>query len=256
MLGKNGEKGSDAQVGFANVCAALGINGDAASGDGLYKTKDENGNDTIAINASTIFTQDLFTNRLKATNIVTDDLKVKAAKIDDLTADKIILGKNADGTTNNIEITKDGRIKAKNIEADQLEVNAAKIKGQLEANQIKVEDIEIKSGQITGKLGANQIDVDNLIAKQLDATKGTIAGFNISDNHLSSGEVTSFSDDKHDGVYIGTDGIRLGKTFTVTKEGTVTAKGFKIALTDEQKQELAGSGLAASVARNNFTEAD
>ena len=255
-MGKDGKNGSDALVNFANVCAALHIEGEV-TGKGLYAAKDDSGNDVIAINASTIFADKAFATSLETVEATAKNLKVEAANIEDLTADKIVLGKNADGTTNNIELTSDGRIKAKNIEADQLEVDAANIKN-LTADKIIINSNDGTTIKLdNGKISASSIDADALVAKKIEATTGTIAGFTIADDHLSTEGISSISDDTHDsGVYIGTDGIRLGKTFTVSKEGTVTASGFKIALTAEQKKELAGSGLAASGVRNTFTEAD
>ena len=53
---------------------------------------------------------------------------------------------------------------------------------------------------------------------------GTIGGFTITKTKLYNG-VTSMNDTSHNGVYVGTDGIRLGKgNFSVTSSGVLTAK--------------------------------
>lgn len=74
---------------------------------------------------------------------------------------------------------------------------------------------------------------------KIESTSGKIGGFDIGTTNIHNG-VTSFTDTSHNGVYIGTDGIRLGPNFTVDTTGLVTAAGLKIALTDTQKAELKG----------------
>jgi len=77
------------------------------------------------------------------------------------------------------------------------------------------------------------------VTGKITSTEGSIGGFTISDKGIYKG-VTSFSDTSHNGVYVGTDGIRVGPNFTVDPTGTVTAVGLKINLTDTQKTELKG----------------
>ena len=77
------------------------------------------------------------------------------------------------------------------------------------------------------------------VTGKITSKEGSIAGFTISDNAIKNG-VASFSDTSHNGVYIGTDGIRVGPNFTVDPSGTVTAVGLRINLTDTQKSELKG----------------
>lgn len=75
---------------------------------------------------------------------------------------------------------------------------------------------------------------------KITSVESAIAGFTLSSNAIKNG-VTSFTDTSHNGVYIGTDGIRLGPNFTVDPSGVVTAVGLKINLTDTQKAELKGA---------------
>ena len=58
----------------------------------------------------------------------------------------------------------------------------------------------------------------------ITSTGGTIGGFTIGTSNIHNG-VTAIDDTSHDGVYIGTDGIVLGKgKFIVTSAGNLTAK--------------------------------
>lgn len=60
-------------------------------------------------------------------------------------------------------------------------------------------------------------------AGAITATSGKIGGFNITSSSLYNG-MTSFNDETHNGVYIGTDGIALGKgNFQVTANGDLYA---------------------------------
>ena len=62
----------------------------------------------------------------------------------------------------------------------------------------------------------------------MKATKGSIGGFTISDTAIYN-NILSADDNSHDGVYIGTDGIVLGKgKFKVTDAGAVSAKSGTI----------------------------
>ena len=62
---------------------------------------------------------------------------------------------------------------------------------------------------------------------RLNSTSGTIGGFDITKTYISNTKKTY--DDANDGVYIGTNGIGLGKAkFYVTKYGELTATNAKI----------------------------
>lgn len=63
---------------------------------------------------------------------------------------------------------------------------------------------------------------------RITATGGTIGGFTIGSTSLNNG-MTSLSDTSHNGVYVGTDGIALGKgAFKVTKAGALSASSVSI----------------------------
>ena len=99
------------------------------------------------------------------------------------------------------------------VEADNL---------NLSANDV----FDIISGgtlNLTGKnIAISSTNFSVTTAGAITATSGTIGGFNIDTSKLYNG-VTSISDTSHDGVYVGTDGIVLGKgVFKVTNTGAVT----------------------------------
>ena len=61
------------------------------------------------------------------------------------------------------------------------------------------------------------------VSGKITATSGTIGGFNIGSRAIYSG-ISAFNDTAaNNGVYIGTDGIRLGKNFKVDSAGNLTA---------------------------------
>lgn len=72
-------------------------------------------------------------------------------------------------------------------------------------------------------------DADGLGVKgTITATSGKIGGFTIGTTSLYN-KMTSLNDDEHNGVYVGTDGIALGKgKFKVTSSGTITATGIRL----------------------------
>lgn len=87
-----------------------------------------------------------------------------------------------------------------------------------------VNGIYISSDGIS--LGRGNFKVTN--QGTITAKSGTVGGFTITNNSIYNG-MTSFSDTTHDGVYIGTSGIALGKgAFKVTSGGQVTASNLSI----------------------------
>ena len=61
----------------------------------------------------------------------------------------------------------------------------------------------------------------------LITTKGTVGGFNIGTESLYH-NITSMSDENDSGVYLGSDGIKLGKSFAVSSSGVINAKSGDI----------------------------
>lgn len=75
-----------------------------------------------------------------------------------------------------------------------------------------------------GKVIAKNAD----IAGKITATSGEIGGFTIGAASIYNG-MTSLSDTTHNGVYVGTDGIALGKgNFSVGSDGALSAKSGSI----------------------------
>ena len=125
-MGEDGKPGSDAEVTFDNICSTLGITTDGSSG--LYY-KEENGKKKLAIKSDVIYSKDILADNLRTVNATAQNLKVKAANIDDLTADKLtagtidaskitIINLNADNITS-------GTIKAEKIQFSDDEVISA-----------------------------------------------------------------------------------------------------------------------------------
>lgn len=93
-----------------------------------------------------------------------------------------------------------------------LEVPSANIIGTITANSLLIKD------------GANQI----IFSADNNSKIVQIAGFDVNSYRLKAGEIISFEDDEHDGIYIGTDGIRLGSSFFVNPAGDLEASSVTI----------------------------
>ncbi len=70
-----------------------------------------------------------------------------------------------------------------------------------------------------GKLTATDAELTGAIT----ATTGAIGGFTIKDSYLYNGDIDSWARSGQKGVYIGEEGIRLGKTYKITPEGAFSA---------------------------------
>lgn len=110
----------------------------------------------------------------------------------------------------------------------------AEIKNTLTAGEIKVSgDITIKSGEIyiQNDTGSKVFNVDregNLTATSatikgtIEANDGVIGGFTI-DNTAIYKNIDSMESDTEDGVYIGPDGISLGKQLKIYPSGVISS---------------------------------
>ena len=65
------------------------------------------------------------------------------------------------------------------------------------------------------------------VTGKITATSGKIGGFDIGQNAIYN-NISSMSGTQSTGVYIGTDGIKLGQNFKVDTSGTVTASSMKL----------------------------
>lgn len=114
-----------------------------------------------------------------------------------------------------------------NLSADEVQIDAdnLNINGVVSANnnfKINLDGtVEAVNGVFSGIVNATS----GTFSGSLNSTSGTIGGFSIESSNLHNG-MTSLSDTTNNGVYVGTDGIALGKgNFKVTSAGALTATG-------------------------------
>lgn len=83
-------------------------------------------------------------------------------------------------------------------------------------------------GEIIANSGVIGIDGDafSIVPRHTETVLDPESGEYVQVTYPSSIQngIATFDDNQHDGVYIGTDGIRLGRYFTVNKRGELTAK--------------------------------
>ena len=163
-----------------------------------------------------------------------------------VTSGEITLINKETGTV--FKVDRNGNVEANSVKitGGELNINDAfsvTPEGILTAHGAEISgNVTIESGSI--KLG-NKFEVTEdgtvtasgaTISGTITADAGAIAGFNISKyTPLGSSTqigriyigVETIDDTSHNGVYIGTDGIRLGPNFKVDKEGNVTALTMK-----------------------------
>lgn len=163
---------------------------------------------------------------------------------DTITAE-YIQAKNASFTKAQIEELQTARIRCTGIiEASQFDLDHlvakfltadnAEIKGVLKSGKIEVSgDITITSGEISiqNEDGSKTFSVDregNLYANSatiegnITASSGLIGGFTIGSNAIYNNLPTMDSENEN-GVYIGIDGISLGKQLKIYPDGTITS---------------------------------
>lgn len=94
-----------------------------------------------------------------------------------------------------------------NLTSDNITINSTYFKVD------KYGNVKATSGEFSGKI---------------TASSGTIGGFTIGSTSIYNG-MTSFTDTNHNGVYLGTNGIALGKgAFKVTSAGALTATNVTV----------------------------
>ena len=119
-------------------------------------------------------------------------------------------------------ITSDGQIVADYIAT-----------GTLDASQVTISHLSADSID-SGSIDASEVNIDNLNASNiktgaLSSSSVTVGGFTLTTNALRNG-MTGLNDTTHDGVFLGVNGIALGKgNFKVTKAGALTCKSGTIA---------------------------
>ncbi len=96
--------------------------------------------------------------------------------------------------------------------------------GTLTAKNVDITDGTLSIGNnfsVTneGKLTATDAELTGKIT----AKTGEIGGFTIKDSYLYNGDIDSWTSTGHDGVYVGEEGIRLGKSYKITPKGAFSA---------------------------------
>lgn len=186
------------------------------SGDSISSLKNDKGYaDTKEV--SNIISKTVTADYIEATNA-----KLSKAQIEEL-------------QTARIKVT--GMLEASQAEIDQLVAKMivaenAVIKKTLEAGQVKVSgDITVKSGEISieSSDGSKVFRVDregNLYANsatiqgRIEAAEGHIGGFEISQTSIWN-NIESMDSENENGVYIGPDGISLGKQLKIYPNGLI-----------------------------------
>lgn len=134
-----------------------------------------------------------------------------AAELNDIEA-KIVLKVDNNGKIVQAELSADPTGSAFKILADNIDFIADDVL-TLAAKNIGVQATNFKIDKTTGLM---------------ECKGGSIGGFTIDTTKLYNG-MTSLSDTTHDGVYVGTDGIALGKgKFKVTNAGALSATSGNI----------------------------
>ena len=104
------------------------------------------------------------------------------------------------------------------------------------------------SGKTVFKATSSGVEVNGKIT----ATSGSIGGFTIGSTKLYNG-MTSLSDTTNNGVYIGTDGIALGKgKFKVTSSGSISAANMTLTGT----LSVGGANITAAALRQGAERAN
>ena len=122
-----------------------------------------------------------------------------------------------EGTVFSVDNT--GKLTANSVDvAGKITATSGNIGGcEIEGGVLKVDYANIKKVLVTDILQNTIFSADSSNRSVI------VGGFTVDATSMKAGAITSFYDDQHDGVYIGTNGIRLGKKFYVDSEGNVHA---------------------------------
>ena len=149
-------------------------------------------------------------------------------------ADEVVLKVDSNGKVVNVALTAEATGSAFKVLADNIDF---------------ISDGKI---QLTSKsLEINSTNFSVTSAGSITAKAGTIGGWTITTNALYNG-MTSLSDTTHDGVWLGQDGIALGKgNFKVTKAGVMTCQ--KANFYTSGKQSVTNYDLTVGLTANGLT---
>lgn len=234
--------------------------------DKLSANSIQNGDDVSSLTNDVGYTDVSTVNKLIAKTVTADYIQAKNAKLS--TAQITELETARISCTGILEAT---QLELDNLVAKMLTAENAAIANELKAGTVTVAgDITINSGSISitngekvfnvtrdGDLTANSVNITggNLaiadsfevtndgiltatgadIQGSIKATSGEIGGFTIGESAIYN-TITAFDDESSRGVYLGTDGIKLGYKFKVDNFGKLYAS----------EAELSGSITATS----------
>lgn len=131
----------------------------------------------------------------------------------------------------NFNVTDAGKLTAKDVSITDgsLDISNGTFKVDSSGN-MTASSVNITGGSLNINNGVFSVDKDgNMkatsanITGTITATTGEIGGFTIKDSYLYNGDIISWTSDGQNGVYIGKEGIRLGKSYKITPEGAFSA---------------------------------
>ena len=221
--------------------------------DTLSATSVQNGDDVSSLTNDVGYTDVSTVNKLIAKTVTADYIQAKNAKLSTAQITELETARiNCTG------ILEASQLELDNLVAKMLTAENADIAHELKAGTVTIAgDITINSGAITitngekvfsvtrdGDLTANSVSITggNLsiadsfevtnegiltangadIQGTIKATSGEIGGFTIGESAIYN-TITTFDDESIKGVYLGVDGIKLGKNFKVDDSGKLNA---------------------------------
>lgn len=128
------------------------------------------------------------------------------------------------------DVTDAGKLTAKNVSITDgsLDINNGTFKVDSDGN-MTASSVSITGGSLNinntfmVNSGGEMKATNATISGTITATTGEIGGFTIKDSYLYNGDIISWTSDGQNGVYVGKEGIRLGKSYKITPEGAFSA---------------------------------
>lgn len=170
------------------------------------------------------------------------DFKEETETTFEQTASEIVVKVDSKGNVGTIEfgITPDPDDPDPTKHVTQFEINADFLKF------IANKKLDLKTAKLNIESDGFSVTEDG----EITATSGTIGGFEISDTYIRSEEITGLDDSSHNGVYLGTDGIRVNRTYGLPGNINVHYTKIKDAAidTDDLTTQFISIGYNASPA--------
>ena len=133
-------------------------------------------------------------------------------------------------------------------------ISADKISLKGKTINLSSDTITIKSDNFNVDSNGNMVASNGTFSGKITSTSGKIGGFTIGSSSLYNG-MTSYSDTSNNGVYVGTNGIALGKgAFKVSSSGTLTATNATISGTiTSTSGKIGGFTIGSNNIHNGMT---